>query len=340
MRKGGVVRIGLVGLTVGAFGCEPPGAAEPPDAQQLFKHDRSAQDSRQGEAWKKYLSATALHGAWAPPAKSPWRPYYKPTLPAAVSIVRSAAAPVRSTGASSVEQTAAAFSGATDLRETAVFLDLTGEESVAWAAALVRAGKQPVLTINNWPHQKGVLRLERALGALLYYADEVAQARLHETVSPAFVLEGGRLQPRGHEAQSHLFDNRFFHTATDFPPAAALKSAGLNRILYVNHRGTTAGSEEDDLVEYFAALAADGIAFAYVKPGLGTFQQADAKPARRSTIFSAPDVARYASSSPSTGYYHRPYGGYHHYHGGYWSRSSGAWGGSSSGGGGSSGFSS
>jgi len=55
-----------------------------------------------------------------------------------------------------------------------------GEQSVVWAAVLRRSGFMPVVMINNWPHQHGILRLERPLGALLAFglAALVAQSRV------------------------------------------------------------------------------------------------------------------------------------------------------------------
>jgi hypothetical protein len=338
-----LARAGLVGLTLAALGCgEPPEGAATPETSELFKFHRSATDSLSGESWKQYLGATALHGAWAPAAKSPWRPYYKPTLAASVSIVRSAAAPVHSPGTPAAELSAASLAGSIDLRNTAVLVDLPGEESVAWASVLARSGFQPVLAVNNWPHPKGVLRLERALGALLYYAEASASARPPESAPPVFVLEGQRLAPKGLDPASNRFDNRFFHAHGDFPPADVLKARGIQGVVYVNPRGVTAGSEEDDLVGYFAGLAGAGLNFVYARPSGEAVLHAAAQPVRRSTIFEPAEAARYAASSPSSGVYHRPYWHYHRYHSstGFWSRSSGAWGGGPSGGGGSSGFSS
>ncbi len=313
---------GFVGVTLGALGCGEP--ARPPEVQPLalFKSDLSPSDSRQGDAWRKYLKAETLHSAWVPPAGSPWRPYYKPTLIAAVSVVHSAAMPVRSAEGSAAEGEAAQFVRNALLQNAAVFLDLPGEQSVAWAMKLLPAGHRPVLTINNWPHQHGILRLEKPLGALLYYAEEMSLAgpALPAAAPPVFILEGGRLRDKELRPDASRFDNRFFYAITDFPPAARLKEKGITRVFYVNPRGASAGSEEDDLNVYFVALQQEGIAFVYVRPSSGHFVQADVVPAKKArNIFTPAETARYTSSGPT----HRSYS---HYHSHYWSRSPGAWG--------------
>jgi len=310
---------GFVSVTVGALGCGEPARPDALQPQALFARDLSDTDSEKTRNWRKYLKAEALHAAWAPPADSPWRPYYKPTLVAAVSVVQSAAMPIRSTEGTQAEQDALRTSQGVSFKNAAVFVDLPGEHAVAWGAALARLGLQPVVTINNWPHQNGIVRLERALGALLYYAEEVSRARAPEGASPVFILEGLRLANKTLKPRAGEFDNRFFYATTDFPVADVLRARGIQQIVYVNHRGAAAGSEEEDLAEYFLSLASAGLQFNYVRLRSGTFDRAIVTPARRQTIFTPTETSRYTGSSP----YHRHY---HYYRHNYWSRSPGAWG--------------
>jgi hypothetical protein len=335
-------KAGLVSLTLGALGCGEP--AEPPalNPQELFKKDAVATDSLKGEEWRKYLDAKELHRAWVPPSDSPWRPFYKPTLIAAVSIVQSAAAPMTNAAGAEQESAAARFANGFNLSDAAVFVDLPGEHSVAWGAVLRKIGVTPVVAINNWPHQHGLLRLERPLGALIYYARAAAASPTLANAVPAFILERSRLGQKGYRAVSQDFDNRFFHAATDFPSALTFKNQGINRIVYVNPRGTTPGSEEDDLNVYFSELAKAGLQFTYVQPVGDTYEMAIASPGPRTTIFTAVAVQEYRSSPTYYPHYYHSYSHYSDWHSTYWTRSSGAWGGSGvvSGGSGSSGYSS
>lgn len=336
-------RAGYVSLTLGALGCGEPSMPEPVRADTLFLKDGVLTDSLEGQAWRKYLDPVELHRAWVPAYDSPWRPYYKPTLIAAIATVQSAAKPIHGVSAAVTEQEAANFISRTEVKDTAFFIDLIGEESVLWAASLRTIGARPVLAINNWPHQAGLLALERPLGALLYYADAAASTPLPASAPPAFILERSRLGQKGLTPIGSQFDNRYFHAQTDFPSAAVLKDKGITRIVYINPRGVTAGSEEDDLNEYFAILSKEGIQFQYVKPGGGTFEIAAVTPSDRQTIFTKPAIQEYVSQPDYHHHYYHPYYHYSTWHSGsYWSRSSGAWGGSDwhSSGGSSGGYSS
>src|SRR5579883_2379444 len=164
-------RAGFVSLTLGAIGCGEPKEEPALRPKELFSSDTVGQDSRRGEGWRRFLAPAELHRAWVPASQSPWRPYYKPTLIAAIATVESAAMPVVNVGMPPAMDEARRFAATVRPGDTAIFVDLIGEQSVVWAAVLRQSGFVPVVAINNWPHQFGVLRLERPLGALLYYAD-------------------------------------------------------------------------------------------------------------------------------------------------------------------------
>jgi hypothetical protein len=298
--------------------------------QDLFSSDTVRQDSRKGEGWRKFLAPKELHRAWRPAPESPWRPYYKPTLIAAIATVESAAMPIVDVGMPPAMSEAQRYAESLTLGNTAIFVDLIGEQSVVWAAVLHRAGFSPVVTINNWPHQYGILRLERPLGALLYYAEELSQTRLPAEAPPVFVLERSRLGQKGLNPSSGQFDNRYFHAPTDFPAAGEFLKRGLRNVIYINPRGVTAGAEEDDLNEYFTELAKAGLQLIYVRSHSSGFDQGLVTPAPRQTIFTQPAMAQYAARPDDRPQYYRSYYHYNYWHTHtYWIRSSGAWGGDS-----------
>jgi hypothetical protein len=319
---------GFISLTLGALGCGEPAQPELLKPKDLFCSDTVSQDSLQGEGWRKFLAPQELHRAWSPETESPWRPYYKPTLIAAIATVESAAMPVVNVGMTPAISEAQRYAASVIPGDTAIIVDLIGEQSVVWAAMLRRAGFAPVVTINNWPHQHGILRLERPLGALLYYAEEVSRTRLPIDAPPVFVLERSRLGQKGLNPSSGQFDNRYFHAQTDFPPPGEFRKHGIRNIVYINPRGVAAGAEEDDLHEYFIDLAKAGLQLTYVHSYTSGFDQGLVTPVPRETIFMMPAMADYAASS---GYRPQTYHSYPHYYAwhthSYWSLSSGAWGG-------------
>jgi len=324
-------RAGFVSLTLGALGCGEPAQPETLKPKDLFSSDTVVQDSRKGEGWRRYLAPLELHRAWRPDPGSPWRPYYKPTMVAAIATVESAAMPVVNVGMPPAMTEAKTYADTVAPGDTAIFVDLIGEQSVVWAAALRRSGFTPVVMINNWPHQHGILRLERPLGALLYYADEVSQVPLPVDAPPVFVLERSRLGQKELNPSSEKFDNRYFHPQTDFPSAAEFQRRGIRNIVYINPRGISAGAEEDDLNEYFIELTKSGLQLTYVRPRSFEFDHGLVTPVSRQTIFTRPALAEYAASPDYRPHYYHSYYHYQSWHtSSYWSRSSGAWGGDSS----------
>ncbi|HEX7901109.1 MAG TPA: hypothetical protein VF950_25345 [Planctomycetota bacterium] len=331
MKKRRIAGAGLVSVTLGAVGCGEPARPVEVDAAALFAQNRV----EAGDAWRLYLEPRALHAAWAPPADSPWRPFYKPTLIAALAVVKDAAGPTRTEEGQGAPEAVKRLTEANDLRSAAIFVDLPGEASVVWGAAFEVKGFQPVVTFNNWPHQKGLLRLERALGALLLHAPTAVAARPGAAAPPVFILERGRLGDKSASLSASVFDNRYFHAASDFPDAERLRSAGITRVVYVNSKGTWAGCEEDDLNAYFVRLRAAGLRFLYASPDPNG-ALAEVEPSTRTTIFEPARTAAYVAGGTSR--YYRSYGHYHHYHS-FWHASSGTWGSGASGGGGSGGWS-
>jgi hypothetical protein len=156
------------------------------------------------------------------------------------------------------EQAAAKFA------RSAVILDLPGPQSVAWAAALARDfGHRPVPTVNNVPHQAGVVPHHQTLGALLYYArqmDTQVRPTIKPDAPPAFILERQRIR-NDVTIGSTTYDNRYYHVEGDFPAPVMLKAAGIDTVWYVYP--TWAASphwDSDDMNAYLVALDQAGIA--------------------------------------------------------------------------------
>lgn len=179
--------------------------------------------------WQRLLEPRALYQAWAPPAASPWSGYARPTLFAALR-------PRATVLPDDVRELPTGLASGFKPRlpeRTAVILDLPGATSVALGAWLARwAGFQPVVLFNNWPHPRGIVPIEKALAALLYYAPWVTQDRdlRGTTAPPVFILDRMRL---GRNPRVTEFDNRYYHLDADFPSPATLKRGGIDQVLYV-----------------------------------------------------------------------------------------------------------
>jgi hypothetical protein len=203
------------------------------------------------------------------PRQDALRPFYVPTLfqsPGAVPSTPSTKAPIVplrdviepvSTEATRVafsrgRALATLFQGAPAGR--AVFIDLSGAESVAFAAGL--AGElEPVFLLDNWPHPRGVVPSHLTLGSAIYYRPlflRLAQTRAVPS-PPAFVLDRDRLSH--YTDSSDRFDNRYL---AKVPTTQNLQSLGVKQVIYVAPDSRRM-EELDDLNADFVAYAAAGI---------------------------------------------------------------------------------
>jgi hypothetical protein len=136
---------------------------------------------------------------------------------------------------------------------TAVLVDLSGPEAVAFAAALAERF-EPVFTYDNWPHPLGVVPAHLTLAAVADYQPRLWACAASRPVPapPVFVLDRQRLAP--YTDPEHQFDNRY---TARMPTAEQLRALGLQHVLYVMPEGVT--QELDDLNEDFVAWSAAGL---------------------------------------------------------------------------------
>lgn len=225
-------------------------------------------DSIHTSLWKNYLQGRKLLEAWSPVTGSPWNPYLKPTLFSSLDDIGDRAQPIYGPAERTAEEQSRIFARNEKISDKEmVIVDLPGDESVAWGVALARAqGLQPIVTFNNWPHQRGVLKAERVLGALIYYAAEMDQlkkdGKITRKAQPAFILDANRLGINKN-VKGRDFDNRYYLSESDLPSADPLKAAGIRHVLYIV-ASEDVKQEQDDLNAYFAHLEAGGIDFALI----------------------------------------------------------------------------
>lgn len=274
------------------------------EAKALVIANRSSTDSQGGDAWKSRLTSQKLLADWF--AKdSRWTPFVVPTL------VQSLAQPSLASGIAPVHTASMdeAYSRglgmreivlkAKDPQEILIVTDLSGPESVAFAAALADVA-DPVITFDNWPHPDGLVTAQQTLGALLYYADEVskkAATRPSGAKAPAvFVLDSDRLAAAKATSSSD-FDNRY---VAKLPEASTLKSAGVKNVLYATPDSTRT-VELDDLNEYFANYRESGVNVAMLP--LSDFKPDETRAGLDSTADSVSNGQAYGARRHSAYYY-------------------------------------
>lgn len=132
-------------------------------------------------------------------------------------------------------------------KDTAVIVDLTGPESVGFAAG-ASTNFEPVFLFDNWPHPKGVVQSHRTLASAISFNKSFAKnaGTRAGNVPAMFVLDRNRLATYTDEATQ--FDNRY---VAKVPDAARLKAMGYKNVLYVVPKDGDV--DLDDLNEDFVA---------------------------------------------------------------------------------------
>jgi hypothetical protein len=218
-------------------------------------------DSLGSSRWQAYRESRRLWAAWGPPAGSTWEPFHCVTLFAAVDELkkdapRSRLAPLAPDPLPDFVTAAPAPPGWLG-SDALVIVDLDGPQSVAMSFELIRrAGCQPVCTFDNWPHEKGVLRSENVIGALLYYAAELVELRPRIGVGAPPVWICDRTRFSGSRPAPGRFDNRYIIEDRLLPGPVLLKGAGIRRVVYLSPQPEAAPPE--DLRHYLDALIFKG----------------------------------------------------------------------------------
>lgn len=260
---------------------------------------RATSDSRKSMDWSTFLTPTALLGAWSP-KNSAWQPFVVPTLVQSLDqkTLRGAIAPVHT------EAMETAYGRGLGMKEilkktknpesTLLVVDIPGPEGVAYAAALADVA-DPIMSFDNWPHPLGVVDSQNTLGALLYYAGEVAEkSKKRPAKAPGLlILDSHRLAD--YTDADNQFDNRYI---AKIPSVDKLTSMKIANVMYATPSSADT-TERDDLNEDFALYKEKGVNVTMV--ALSDFTPA---------TDTAADSAARAQNGSTT--YHRTY----HYGGG------------------------
>ena len=164
------------------------------------------------------MQPEAIFEAWAP-AAGVWSLWARPVLFAQMSSAETPGAPVR------LDVTWAPESGS----NSALVLDLPGEDSVRTGLALAERGYRPVPLYNACTGPREVIDQQGILRELHVGAGYLPTMRLPADAPPAFLLDALRLTPREPIAPG-VFDNRWMVFPQDFPSARFLIGRGVPQV--------------------------------------------------------------------------------------------------------------
>lgn len=124
-----------------------------------------------------------------------------------------------------------------DLKETAIIVDLNGEECVRYGMALTKYGFRPIPIYNGTIEQQGARATvdNQSVGmALERWAKELDKKNLDDNANPAFLLDRGRLNR--YKLEDAMYDNSWDVYPQDLPSAHYFLDHGINNILVIGGR--------------------------------------------------------------------------------------------------------
>ncbi len=139
--------------------------------------------------------------------------------------------------------------------DTAIILDLPGNEAIKEAISLARRGFRPIPLYNGTRAQPGAMALVDNHGleqALLWGALELSKIKLEKEAPPVFLLDSNRMHR--FRMSASVFDNSWDLYQQDLPSAAFFVQSGINKIIIKGEK------VQRDLAEILYRFPAEGVA--------------------------------------------------------------------------------
>jgi hypothetical protein len=162
--------------------------------------------------------------------------------------------------------------------DTAIIVNMPGEEGVAVGLALSEAGYRPIPVYNACPYATydplsdeipwisnpkrvdtlALVDVVPIMSAIARFALELEAAQLPPTALPAFLVNENRQSGWSVSSGVEWFDNRSFITSADFPSAKFFKEHGASRIVVIQ----TKRKFRTDLLQVLLEWQAGGLIIA------------------------------------------------------------------------------
>ena len=119
-------------------------------------------------------------------------------------------------------------------KDTAIFIDLQGEESIEFGISLAKIGYRPIPLFNGTDGSKNsvnILDTDLIEGALISGAEILKNIELKKDANPAFILDSDRMNR--YRAKESIFDNSWDLYKQDIPSIETFKENGISKIIIV-----------------------------------------------------------------------------------------------------------
>ena len=121
-------------------------------------------------------------------------------------------------------------------KDTAIFIDLPGKESIELGISLAHIGYRPIPLFNGTDEQNGsqattdTYIIERCL---INGSEKLKSIALENNANPAFLLDSSRTNR--YRAKESIFDNSWDIYKQDIPTSKYFKENGINKIIVVGN---------------------------------------------------------------------------------------------------------
>ena len=119
-------------------------------------------------------------------------------------------------------------------RDTAIFIDLPGKESIELGIDLARMGYRPIPVFNGTDEQQGSQATTNTClieGCLINGSEKLKNIQLKNDANPAFLLDSYRTNR--YRAKESIFDNSWDLYKQDIPSSEYFKQNGITKIIVV-----------------------------------------------------------------------------------------------------------
>jgi hypothetical protein len=141
-------------------------------------------------------------------------------------------------------------------KETAIFVDMPGEESIEFGIGLAKKGFRPIPLFNETdeqPGSKAIINSYIIENSLLLATQELKSIKLDANANPAFLLDSTRSNRQ--RANTSIFDNSWDLYGQDIPSYNFFLNHGIKKIIIITNKLQT------DLKKIFIKFQKNGINF-------------------------------------------------------------------------------